>query len=149
MSDLHIADFHKDAAVILLQLYGYFPRRATIYVEDVSGPDEPDEYGLHSERFNACFSAMLWLADENFLRYESTIRQQAIDQAVLTQQAFTLLTSPCEQPFPGFPHRDQPPSVQQESTTNIAQLREAVKSRSSIAIEQIMQYLMNRVRDFR
>lgn len=148
MADLHIADFYKDAAVTLLQLYSYFPRKAAIYVEDVSGPDNPDEYGLHSDRFNACFSAMVWLAEEGYLRYEATIRQEAIDQAVLTHKAFTLLSSRCEEPFPGVTSESAPPSVQAETSSNIAQLRQAVKSRSSKDIREIMQYLMARSKQF-
>ena len=139
MADLHIDDFYKDAALILLQLYQVFPRKAAIYVEDISGPDEPDEYGLHSKRYTACLSAMLWLAEQGYLSYESTIRQEAIDQAALTHKGFTLLSSRCEL------DSDQavvPALVMEQSSSNISQLRHALKSRSSTALEHTMQYLL-------
>jgi len=53
MADLHIEDFYRDVAKIFLQLYAVFPRKTILYVEDISGPDEPDEYGLHHPRFQA------------------------------------------------------------------------------------------------
>lgn len=139
MPDLHIDDFFKDAALILLQLYQVFPRKAAIYVEDISGPDEPDEYGLHSKRYMACLSAMLWLAEQGYLSFESTIRQEAIDQAVLTHKGFTLLNSRCEL------DSDQAvvaAALMEQSSSNINQLRRALKSRSSTALEQTMQYLL-------
>lgn len=139
MPDLHIDDFFKDAALILLQLYQVFPRKAAIYVEDISGPDEPDEYGLHSKRYMACLSAMLWLAEQGYLSFESTIRQEAIDQAVLTHKGFTLLSSRCEL------DSDQAvvaAALMEQSSSNINQLRRALKSRSSTALEQTMQYLL-------
>lgn len=58
MADLHIDDFYRDAALILLRLYRTFPRKTILYVDDISGPDTPDEFGLHSERFQSCFSTM-------------------------------------------------------------------------------------------
>ena len=139
MADLHIDDFYKDAALILLQLYQVFPRKAAIYVEDISGPDEPDEYGLHSKRYTACLSAMLWLAEQGYLSYESTIRQEAIDQAALTHKGFTLLSSRCE-----LDSNQAVVSalVMEQSSSNISQLRHALKSRSSTALEQTMQYLL-------
>jgi len=91
MADIHIEDFYKDCARILLQLYMAFPRRSSVFVEDIAGPDTPDEFGLHSKRHMACLGAMLWLADEGLLRYESTISQDAIDQAVLTEAGFLAL----------------------------------------------------------
>ena len=44
--------------------------------------DQPDAFGLHSDRFSPCFGALLWLAQEAYLRYASTIRQEAIDAAL-------------------------------------------------------------------
>ena len=48
MADIHIEEFYKDAAIALVQLYNAFPRRVNLFVEDIAGPDEPDEFGLHS-----------------------------------------------------------------------------------------------------
>ncbi|WP_250658023.1 hypothetical protein [Alkalimarinus coralli] len=95
MADLHIEDFFKDAAKILSQLYMNFPKKSSVFVEDISGEDTPDEYGLHAPRHQACFGCMLWLEEEGYLRFESTIRQDAIDQAVLTQKSFSLLSRVC------------------------------------------------------
>ena len=95
MADLHIEDFFKDAVKILNQLYLNFPKKSSVFVEDISGDDAPDEYGLHSPRHQACFGCMLWLEEEGFLRFETTIRQEAIDQAVLTQKSFSLFSRAC------------------------------------------------------
>lgn len=141
MADLHIDDFFHDAGLILLQLYQQFPRKTAIYVEDISGPDQPDEYGLHSKRYLGCLSAMIWLAEQGYLSYESTIRQEAIDQAVLSHKGFTLLSSRCEFDDAKPPSPQTPPSVMESSSSNIAQLRRALKSGSSIAVKNTMQYL--------
>lgn len=95
MADLHIEDFFKDAANILHQLYLNFPKKSSVFVEDIAGEDTPDEYGLHSPRHQACFGCMLWLQEEGYLRFEDTIRQDAIDQAVLTHKSFALLSRSC------------------------------------------------------
>ena len=61
MPDIHIEEFYRDAAIALLQLYSVFPRRINLFVEDIAGPDDPDEFGLHSPRHQACFGALLWI----------------------------------------------------------------------------------------
>lgn len=93
MSDLHIDDFCKDVAKALAQLYQSFPRKVTVYVEDISGADEPDEFGLHTNRHLACLGALIWLAEEGYIRFDDTIRQEAVDQVVLTGRTFTVLSS--------------------------------------------------------
>lgn len=93
MSDLHIDDFYRDAAKILMALYNQFPRKMTLYVEDICGPDTPDEFGLHSTRHQACFHTMMWLGTSDYLRYEQAVRQEALDQAVLTHRGFLVLSS--------------------------------------------------------
>ncbi len=90
--DLQIEDFYKDVAGGLLMLYQAFPRKTALYVEDLIGHEEPDEFGLPSKRHQGCLGALLWLADEGYVRFESTIQFQAIDQAVLTEKAFLRLT---------------------------------------------------------
>lgn len=92
ISDIHISDFYRDSALVLKLLFQQFPRKTTIWVEDVSGPDNPDEFGLHSARYTACFSTMLWLEAEKHIRFDSIIRQDAIDQAELSQPAFFALS---------------------------------------------------------
>jgi len=153
MSDLHIDDFYHDAGRILARLYAAFPRKTTLYVEDISGPDAPDEFGLHSVRFSSCFSTLLWLADTGYLRYDSTIRQEALDQAVLTERSFLLLCAPCplasKTTFDAAFDAKTPPSVIANAQTNIQQLRAALKSRNSIDIGQIMLFLLDHSRNYR
>ena len=88
MSDIHIDDFYRDTARILVALYNQFPRKTTLYVEDVAGPDKPDEFGLHSPRHLACLHTILWLAQSDYVRYETLIRQEAVDQIVLSHKGF-------------------------------------------------------------
>jgi hypothetical protein len=149
MSDLHIDDFHHDAGLILARLYASFPRKTTLYVEDISGPDTPDEFGLHSERFASCFSTLLWLAETGYLRYDSTIRQEALDQCVLTERSFLLLSALCPLPLKTPPPQGLPPSVVEAAQTSIQQLRAALKSQSSIETRQIMLFLLDHSRSYR
>ena len=93
-ADLHIEDFHQDVARILVALYNRFPQPGSLFVVDLIGEHEPDAFGVPAPRHMACFSTMLWLAQEGFLRYTDTIRQEAIDQCCLTERAFTLLSAP-------------------------------------------------------
>lgn len=141
MADIHVEEFYKDAAIALAQLYSAFPRRVNLFVEDIAGPDETDEFGLHSKRHMACFGALLWLAEEGFLRYVDTIRQEALDQAVLTQDAFTRLSSPAPNALvqelrgPEDPTGTPlPPSVQEDLSSHIHLVRVALKSRHSVRI---------------
>lgn len=151
MNDLHVNDFYKDSAKTLMQLYMNFPRRKPVYVEDISGADEVDEYGLHSERHIACLGTLLWLGEEGYLRFEDTIRQEAIDQAVLSHKAFVLLSAQHEFPVSiqgdGAHQLDDegmPASILYERRTNIHCLREALRSKSSDRVRDIMQYLLSR-----
>lgn len=139
MADIHIEDFYKDTALILLQLYLLFPRKTSVYVEDIAGPDAPDEFGLHSPRHMACFGAMLWLADEGHLRYEDTIRQEAIDQAVLTRESFVRLSSLNQDPVLKQwtrPPETAPETVRADYCTNVHLLREAVRDGHSSRISE-------------
>ncbi|QSP93590.1 hypothetical protein LPB19_10210 [Marinobacter salinisoli] len=138
MADIHVEEFYKDVAIALVQLYGSFPRRVNVFVEDIAGPDEPDEFGLHSKRHMACFSALLWLEEEGLLRYVDTIRQEALDQAVLTQKAFVRLSSPA--PEARLSNADRlPESVQKDLSTHVHRIRAAIKSGHSSRISQAVQ----------
>ena len=146
MADIHVEEFYKDAAIALVQLYGAFPRRINLFVEDIAGPDEPDEFGLHSKRHMACFGALLWLAEEGLLRYVDTIRQEALDQAVLTRDAFIRLSAPAPETLTsefGIPEEtaagNLPPSVQEDLSTHIHLIRKALRGGNSARIRQIMQ----------
>lgn len=149
MSDIHIDDFYKDVGLIFLRLYNSFPRPTVLYVDDIAGPDSPDEFGLHSERFLAGFSAMSWLGEHDYLLYETAIKQEALDQAVLSRRSFLLLCSRSELDFGEAADenysagQDVPPSVMEHSKTNIIQLRRALRSGSSIIIRQCVHYLLS------
>lgn len=143
MADLHIDDFYRDVATIFLRLYAIFPRKTTLYVEDICGPDQPDEFGLHHPRFQAGFSAMVWLAEQGYLNFQETIRAEALDQVVLSQKAFLLLTSRSAlEPAVVAEEAALPPSVLAETTSNIAQLRGALREGSSIRLQQCVSYLL-------
>jgi hypothetical protein len=147
MTDIHVDDFYKDSAVILSQLYATFPQPSTLYVEDIIGPDEVDEFGLQSKRHQACFATMVWLGDEGYLRYTDTIRQIAIDQAVLTHQAFVLISGQYElRPLPSEEEAALPNSVLEHRSSNINQLRLAIQSGSSTSLKTIVRYLLARWR---
>lgn len=132
MADLHIDDFYHDVAGILLGLYNSFPRPTTLFVADLIGEHEPDAFGVPAPRHQACFSAMLWLAEEGFLRYTDVIRQEAIDQCCLTERAFVLLSSPLEKMLDS----DLPASVARQRATLAQQLRDARASGSSIQLAE-------------
>lgn len=142
MADLHIDDFCRDAALILLHLYSAFPRRASVYVEDIAGLDEPDEVGLHSERHMACLGTMLWLAEEGYLRYEAMIYQEGVDQAVLTGRSFTLLSSVSRVMYEE-PPEEVPPIVAAEKQTLVEQIRAALRSGESRKVTAIMRYFLS------
>ncbi|MFC5695960.1 hypothetical protein ACFPU0_10375 [Pseudomonas sp. GCM10022186] len=127
--DLQIDDFYKDCAAGLLQLYQAFPRRIALYVEDLIGPSEPDEFGLPSKRHESCLGALLWLADEGYLRFDSAIRFEALDQAVLTEKGFLRLS----RALPGALADTEalPPSVLRVRASLAQQLREALRSADS------------------
>ena len=137
--DLQIDDFYKDAAAGLLLLYQAFPRKVGLYVEARIGPEEPDEFGLPSKRHQACLGALLWLADEGYLRYESTIHYDALDQAVLSEKGFLRLSR-------GVPHAlpegdALPPSVRRVHATLAHQLREAIQQQHSERIARLTRLL--------
>lgn len=144
MADLHIDDFYRDVATIFLRLYAVFPRKTILYVEDICGPDQPDEFGLHHPRFEAGFSAMVWLAEQGYLDFQDTIRAEALDQAVLSRRGFLLLTTRSELGFatPADPG-SLPPSVAAQSQTNINQVRAALRESSSIKLQQCVSYLLS------
>jgi hypothetical protein len=135
MSDIHIDDFFKDAALTLNRLYLSFPRPIAVFVEDICGPVTTDEFGIPGDRFVACFATFLWLAEESFLRYADTIRQEAIDQAVLTGRCFNVLSMRApDAELDGT----LPPSVRSEHASNIHRVRDALRSGNSIRVRAAM-----------
>lgn len=127
--DLHIDDFHKDVAGGLLRLYQAFPRKTALYVADLIGLEEPDEFGLPSPRHQSCLGALLWLAEEGYLRFESTISHEALDQAILSEKGFLRLSRavPDQTPKP----EELPSSVRRVRSTLAWQLREALAQRDA------------------
>jgi hypothetical protein len=143
MTDIHINDFYKDCGLILLALYQHFPRPFTLYVEDISGPDSVDQYGLHSERHHSCLGAMLWLQEEGFIRYQQIEKQESIDGARLSQKALSRLTQTLQTDAPAAPADDQAPSsVADYRRSHIYHLRCALEQRDSFAIAQITRQLI-------
>ena len=144
MSDLNVDDFFHDAASALIALYQVFPRRKAIFVDDIIEPEEPDDFGMYSDRFLACYSTLLWLGEEGFLRFEESINQEAIDQAVLSGRCFTLLSSPAlERHQPTDTHL--PDSVRAERSSNLFALRGALKEGSSAAVRNAMLNLLRQM----
>ena len=94
MLDVHIDDFFKDCSTILLIGFRRFPRSETLFVEDVSGPDQMDEFGLHSNRHMSALGALEWLREEGFVRYGAMDRQLSVDEFVLTAKALSRLLKP-------------------------------------------------------
>lgn len=136
MADLHIDDFYHDVAGILLTLYNGFPSPSMLFVEDLIGPHEPDAFGVAAPRHLACFHAMLWMADEGFLRYTDTIRQEGLDQCCLTERAFLMLSTPARD----WVEASLPPSIARQRATPAQRLREALASQSSTELAEIVQH---------
>ncbi|NQD95201.1 hypothetical protein HP532_21340 [Pseudomonas sp. CrR25] len=137
--DLQIDDFYKDAASGLLLLYQAFPRKVALYVEDLIGREEADEFGLPSKRHQSCLGALLWLAEEGYIRFDSTIAYDALDQAVLTEKGFLRLSR-------GVPHAlregdASPPSVRRVHATLAFQLREALAQKHGERIARLTRQL--------
>lgn len=148
MADIHIDDFYKDVAKILIRLYSSFPNKTVLYVDEITGQVEQDEFGLYSERYLSALSAMVWLGDSYYLKYDSCIKQEALDQAVLTEKGFLLLSSRSEENDYALTVDEEekseiPTSVMLESQRNINLLRNALESESSILIEQQVSRLLN------
>ncbi len=142
MSDIHIDDFYRDTAKILVLLYGQFPRKTTLFVEDIAGADTPDEFGLQSTRHQACLHTMLWLHSNDYLCYETLIRQEALDQAVLSHRTFLLLNE--IDPH----HRTDDLAIPAQLADNLVihRLRRELKLGSSYSLAELVRQLMRRSR---
>ncbi len=136
--DLQVDDFYRDAAAGLLILYQAFPRKVTVYVDDLIGHQEPDEFGLPSTRHQSCLGALLWLADEGYLRFDSTLQFLALEQAVLTEKAFLRLTATAagaDSPAP------LPSSVRRVRSSLANQLRQALRDGDGERLAQLTRQL--------
>lgn len=137
MADIHIDDFYRDVAVTLLHLYAQFPRMEPVFVEDIAGPEDTDEFGLHSKRHLSALAAVIWLGDEGYLRHQGPIKQEAVDQAVLTSRAFLTLNKVPLTPRP-LDATDRSRSLIDEQQTNLYQLRDAIKRKDSARIRRVV-----------
>lgn len=144
MADLHIDDFCKDTAKTLITLYNRFPQKSILYVEDITGPDTPDEFGLHSPRFQAGFNTLLWLAETDYLYYKQTIRQEALEEATLSHRAFVFLCSPTDDALQQF--TENPNGLQ--LSTRISLLKETLATRSSDALRGLILHYLKTSRDY-
>lgn len=136
MSDLHIDDFYRDIGKTLTTLYSHFPRPLMLFVEDIAGPDTPDEFGLHSPRHEACLHAFLWLAEQGYLTYKDLVRQEALDQAVLSHRGFLLLNATSQA------HPEAIASLPHEPTLMIHRLRHELRQGTSFSLAEFMRELM-------
>lgn len=140
--DLHIDDFHKDAAKGLLKLYQAFPNKSTLYLDDLIGYMPTDEFGLPSDRQQRCLSTFLWLAEEGYLRYQSTVRFEALDQIELSEKAFLRLSAAIA-PLPST-LENTPASVFRVQSSLANQLREALHTEHSERVIELMQIFFRR-----
>lgn len=137
MDDIHIDEFYQDCLKTLVQLYNSFPRLTTLYVDDLIANAGTDEYGIPNRRHKACFDAMLWLASEGYLRYQDTVRQDALDQVVLSEKSFLRLSLPADTPDnPDNKKNDLPPSIARKQATMAWHCRQALNNKGSEAIAQ-------------
>lgn len=125
LDDLHIHDFYRDAGRTLLALFNQFPAPATVYVEDIAGPDTPDEFGLHSPRHMACLGAMTWLKQCGYIHFSQLVRQEAVEEAMLSHRSFLLLIGKTE-----------------SGESNVQLLDSAVRGGSSPQMQELMERLM-------
>jgi len=139
IDDLHIDDFNKDVALALVYLYNWFPRKMELYIEDIHGPDIIDDYGLHSDRHLACMSSIIWLAEENLIRYESLVKQESFDQIVLTKKSFILLSNLIQKDLTTDEQQNElPESVLRSRHTRIAAIKSALKMKSSEKLKEVV-----------
>ena len=132
MLDVHIDDFFKDCSTILLLGFRRFPRTQTLFVEDISGPDEMDEFGLHSNRHLAALGALQWLKEEGYVCFGVMDRQLSVDDFVLTSRSLSRLLKPIR--------ATQEESGGQVETTPVIQVLEFARLQSDTTwMTQIMQ----------
>ena len=157
MNDLHIEDFYLDITNTFLQLYSTFPNKKILYIEDLIGYEEADEFGLHSTRHLSCLSALVWLKEQNYINYECLIKQEAIDQAVLTEKSFLILSSQTPDiialqiDLATTPQTDAktPLSVTDAHASNIHVLSLCKRSGSSLSLKKTVLELLKQSQYFR
>lgn len=136
--DLHIDDFYRDAALGLATLYQAFPRKITLYLDDLVGVLPPDEVGLPHPRQQQCMSTLIWLASEGYIRYTNTVGYDALDQVELTEKAFVRLSS-TQHPF-NTDLEHLPASVFRSRGSLLQQIRKQLHEQSGEQLIAIMRY---------
>ncbi len=144
MNSINIDEFFADAAKILTSLQRSFPTPIILQVDDICGAEDTDEFGMHSARYLACFAAMMWLAEEGYLRFNETVRSEAIDEAVLSARCFVLLTQPNDATS-AEQAQAIPESIAMERSSLGSQLQSHLKPIDSLKLNAIMLDLMQRM----
>lgn len=150
LDDLHIVDFCNDVGRIFLLLHRWFPRMQEVYIGDLIGFEEPDEYGLYSKRHESCLSTLIWLKAEGWIRFDSVVRREAVDQCVLTQLSFIHLHRPLPTALVNIANEtaDDPTSnglaipTPDRPLCLIDGLHHAAKSQDSTATHSIVMHLL-------
>lgn len=130
MLDLHITEFYNDTGRIFNRLYSSFPRLITIWLDEISGPDTVDEYGMHSDRHMACYSTMLWLQEEGYLRYSDIEKEDGFNHCCLTQKGYGLMSGIILENETGYRPIDR--------------IRAALKEKSSTLMEEAVTDILAR-----
>ncbi|GAA6133722.1 hypothetical protein NBRC116188_05110 [Oceaniserpentilla sp. 4NH20-0058] len=135
MNDVNIDDFYHDIGIILLSLFQQFPRKVSLFIDDISGPDEMDEFGLHSQRYLSAVGALMWLHDEGYIRYLDIIKQESAEECTLTQKAFVKLITPnLSKEKLANAH-----SIEKRESTLAFQIQQALREQSSIDMQRIIE----------
>ncbi len=129
--NLNLDDFCKDVARALQILASVFPRPRDIFVEDVYQAEETDEFGMHSDRYLACFQALVWLREEGFIRFTQTLRADAVEQAVLTGRCLALLIQPSSL-------EGESAAIAVEANTLLQRFRHALQDGSSTTVRMLV-----------
>lgn len=135
MNDVNIDDFYHDIGVILLSLFQQFPRKVSLFIDDISGPDDMDEFGLHSPRYLSAIGALMWLHDEGYIRYFDIIKQESAEECTLTQKAFVKLIRPNLTPE----EFRKANSISKRESTLAFKMQKALREQSSIDMQNIIE----------
>lgn len=138
--DLQIDEFYEDACRALLTLYRAFPRKTTLYLDELIGYREPDDYGLPCPRQQSCLGALLWLGEEGYLRHGGTIRHEALEQAVLSEKGFLRLSTRLTDDLP--PSHDCSPRERRLHATLARQLQNALNAGDSERLAELARRLL-------
>lgn len=135
MNDVNIDDFYHDIGIILLSLYQQFPRKVSLFIDDICGPDDIDEFGLHSPRYLSAIGALMWLNDEGYVRYHDIIKQESAEECTLTQKAFVKLIKPNLSKT----EMQTANSIEKRESTLAFQIQKALQDQSSIDMQRIIE----------